>query len=166
MGSGKPPKLIFCAVYMELDGQQISTQSAPTEASLRRVNREFALRKSPDSSNAFDPRFVSEVIRLLETVWDPTGRILESVVHTPNPANPYQPRTYQEYAMVLCAMAAASSSDGDVMGYLRREEETFCGATVTTGHERGAVARGIRESLRIMRDTPSAHAQSVEDEMP
>ena len=108
--------------------------------------------KSPDSSNAFEPAVIDEVVRLLETVWDPSGKIIAAVARKPNKANPYQPRSYRGYALVLCAMAAASSSEAEMMGYLRREEEEFCGAAVTTGHERGAVARGIKEALRVMRE--------------
>lgn len=110
------------------------------------------LKKSPDSEHAFEPAVVAEVVRLLETVWDPSGQIIAAVARKPNKANPHQPRTYRDYAFVLCAMAAASSSEAEMMGYLRREEEEFCGAAVTTGHERGTVARGIRDALRVMRE--------------
>jgi hypothetical protein len=90
--------------------------------------------------DAFEDETVGAVATLLHDVWDPSGRLAAAAARRRDPS---APRSYDDFALVLCGMAAAGASQAAVLGYLRREEEALAGAAVTTGHERGAVARGV-----------------------
>ena len=97
-------------------------------------------------ADAFDGPVIAEVAALLVTTWDPNGRIIRNAVSRRG-QDSSEPRSYTEYATVSCGIAAAGGSQAAVMGYLRQEEEALLGASMTTGKERGAVARGVWKAV-------------------
>jgi hypothetical protein len=97
-------------------------------------------------ADAFDGRVTAEVAELLATTWDPNGRIIRQAVSRRD-EDSSEPRSYADYATVLCGITAAGGSQGAVMGYLRHEEVELLGTSVTTGKERGAVARGLWKAV-------------------
>ncbi len=101
----------------------------------------------PFPEGAFDPPVLTAVAGLLRSVWDPNGRILRAAARTDDPAQPDAPRTYEDFARVLCGILAAGGNLADISGYLRREEERLLGSEQTTGRERWAVGRGAGEAM-------------------
>ena len=98
-------------------------------------------------ADAFDDSVIKTVAGIVHDTWDPSGRILDAAASADTPDDPFHPRSYEDYASVLCGIAAAGGNHLDVMGYLRREEERFFGEPVTTGHERGSVAKQLWKAM-------------------
>ena len=97
-------------------------------------------------AGAFDGPVIAEVVALLTTTWDRNGRIIRNAASRRGQDSSL-PKSYSEYAMVLCGIAAAGGSQAAVMGYLRQEEEALLGASISTGKERGAVSRGVWKAV-------------------
>jgi hypothetical protein len=97
-------------------------------------------------TDAFEPQVIAEAARVIAATWDPSGQVLRAA-HLKRPIDAVEPRSYSDYARVLCGIAAAGGSQAAVMGYLRTEEETLLGQVVTSGSDRGAAARGVWKAV-------------------
>jgi hypothetical protein len=109
-------------------------------------------------ADAFEPAVIAEAARVIAATWDPGGQILRAAL-LKRPPDAAEPRSYSDYAIVLCGIAAAGGNQAAVMGYLRTEEETLLGQVVTTGSERGAAARGVWKAVGRLTRREMLHGQ-------
>jgi hypothetical protein len=110
------------------------------------VDHITALTEMKFPADAFGPTVIAEAARVIAATWDPSGQVLSAAL-VKRPLDAAEPRSYSDYAIVLCGIAAAGGSQAAVMGYLRTEEETLLGKVVSSGSDRGAAARGVWKAV-------------------